>query len=400
MPTRTKNINSSFQVTYRNSGGYIASTVCDYVTSNRSQVWSNMPNFRKVARQDLVTQSYTDSSFEDFVLKKTVYYSDLNGGCWSDCISPSIASVPSVADSDPQECLAQAITSAMSKVADTTVDLGVTYAERERTITMFSNAVRDISSAMRDVRAGRFQKAAQRLGLRRTPKHVSANRSFASNWLEYRYGWRLIVMDVDGAVKHLAQSMIDRPPILRVKSNVTNSRPGSVLEGWTGWRFAALGDESCYRKVSYFINSGASITYKYRITNLRLSNLNQLGLINPASLAWELIPFSFVVDWFLNVGDVLKSLSAFSGKTLVDGTQCVWKETIAICEVTGARAKKSNYPLVYSYGTGGNLTTKWVGRAFSRTRLTNFAGVMPRADINLNVNRIVDAMSLVKQRWR
>jgi len=31
-------------------------------------------------------------------------------------------------------------------------------------------------------------------------------------------------------------------------------------------------------------------------------------MLNPASLAWELMPYSFVIDWWFNVGDVLASL--------------------------------------------------------------------------------------------
>lgn len=32
------------------------------------------------------------------------------------------------------------------------------------------------------------------------------------------------------------------------------------------------------------------------------------GMLNPASLVWELLPFSFVVDWWINFGDALASL--------------------------------------------------------------------------------------------
>jgi len=44
--------------------------------------------------------------------------------------------------------------------------------------------------------------------------------------------------------------------------------------------------------------------------------LNQLGFVNPAVIAWELVPFSFVVDWFSNVGMVLSSYTDFVGMSL------------------------------------------------------------------------------------
>jgi hypothetical protein len=40
---------------------------------------------------------------------------------------------------------------------------------------------------------------------------------------------------------------------------------------------------------------------------------DQLGLVNPASFIWEAIPFSFLVDWFANVGEFLSNLYPFPG---------------------------------------------------------------------------------------
>jgi hypothetical protein len=36
--------------------------------------------------------------------------------------------------------------------------------------------------------------------------------------------------------------------------------------------------------------------------------LHALGVSKAASVIWEAIPFSFVVDWFVNVGDVIASV--------------------------------------------------------------------------------------------
>jgi hypothetical protein len=40
---------------------------------------------------------------------------------------------------------------------------------------------------------------------------------------------------------------------------------------------------------------------------------SRLGLINPASVAWELVPFSFVVDWFTGFGSYLDSFTELAG---------------------------------------------------------------------------------------
>jgi hypothetical protein len=38
-----------------------------------------------------------------------------------------------------------------------------------------------------------------------------------------------------------------------------------------------------------------------------------LGIFNPLLIGWELVPFSFVVDWFIPVGSYLEGIDALLG---------------------------------------------------------------------------------------
>lgn len=55
-----------------------------------------------------------------------------------------------------------------------------------------------------------------------------------------------------------------------------------------------------------------------RITNPNLFLMNQLGLINPAVVFFELVPFSFIFNWFHNLSDVLSQWSDWLGLELID----------------------------------------------------------------------------------
>jgi hypothetical protein len=46
----------------------------------------------------------------------------------------------------------------------------------------------------------------------------------------------------------------------------------------------------------------------YKIANPTLFTLSQYGLTNPLAVAWELVPLSFVVDWFVSVGSFIRSI--------------------------------------------------------------------------------------------
>lgn len=47
--------------------------------------------------------------------------------------------------------------------------------------------------------------------------------------------------------------------------------------------------------------------------------IQQLGLDDPLGLIWELTPYSFVVDWFLPVGQWLSSFRSIKGLTFQGG---------------------------------------------------------------------------------
>jgi hypothetical protein len=54
------------------------------------------------------------------------------------------------------------------------------------------------------------------------------------------------------------------------------------------------------------------------VSNPNLYLASQLGFVNPAAIAWELVPFSFVVDWFVNVGEFLNNFTDLWGLTVTD----------------------------------------------------------------------------------
>jgi len=56
-------------------------------------------------------------------------------------------------------------------------------------------------------------------------------------------------------------------------------------------------------------------------TNEDLLLANRMGLINPATIAWELIPWSFVLDWFIPVGKFLSNFSGSAGMTFTDSSR-------------------------------------------------------------------------------
>lgn len=129
-------------------------------------------------------------------------------------------------------------------------------------------------------------------GLKAAPK------AFANNWLAYHFGWEPLVKDIGAAIETLEKPFPNRKIVARAQHLATERR---YIAGtfWTDINWEYL--------------SKCRMEATVRVNNPNLYLAQQLGFVNPLSVAWELVPFSFVVDWFVNVGQILGQMSEFAG---------------------------------------------------------------------------------------
>lgn len=182
-------------------------------------------------------------------------------------------------------------------------NLAVAFAERQQTFNMIAEHAIRLRKAFQAVRRRRFHLAAKILGIKK-PKIKQMGESVANNFLQYKYGWMPLIGDI-GAGVELLQS-----PYGTIFGEAYVSRP--IYR-----RYYLKGSYETHECV---IEGKASVKGQlvYRVTNPSLYLANQLGFTNPTLIMWELVPFSFVVDWFLPVGDFLQSFSQLQGLA-VDG---------------------------------------------------------------------------------
>lgn len=126
-------------------------------------------------------------------------------------------------------------------------------------------------------------------------------------WLEYQYGWAPLISDLVEISDHLKDGL-DMRPAVHVTSMVTEDYP-MPNNGSTGPRWVS-GSWKC----------GAFTRLDYRISNPSLHALTQTGLTNPFLTMWELVPFSFLVDWLMPIGTWLEATTASLGLTFLGGS--------------------------------------------------------------------------------
>ncbi len=171
-------------------------------------------------------------------------------------------------------------------------NLAVSAAQGKQTVDMATNAIMSIGGAISDLKKGRFTSAARRLGVNQKPSKLS-EKDVAGRWLELQYGWLPLISDVYEAGK--AFEAVSNPPRRQIQK--------------VSLRRDSVGDASCSKTVWSCKGQNKDVMQIIYELSEDISTPRSLGLTDPATVAWELIPYSFVVDWFIPIGDYLENLN-------------------------------------------------------------------------------------------
>lgn len=189
--------------------------------------------------------------------------------------------------------------------ARTQLQSGVVLGELGKTISM-------ISSPMSGLYRGVGSYLGQVKKLARGNKSAASKRksldTAADLWLEYSYGWKPLIHDLKDASKavgQLSQTGVSRKRVSGSGSDSTNFPSGPQTR-----------NEGAGRVVTYRVNQRSTSSVRYtgavicKIDTLGRS-MEVLGADWPSFIPslWELIPYSFLVDYFTNAGEIVTALS-------------------------------------------------------------------------------------------
>lgn len=185
-------------------------------------------------------------------------------------------------------------------------NMSVLLGEGNQSLKMIGDTAIKLAHAGHLVRRGDLKGAASVLlaGTGKRPKNRTARVSsnVASNWLELQYGWLPLLNDAAEGAKTLAHHInVPLRSTYRVKVQRKRTDVATML--------GTNGDivNTIKRSHERFLTA--------RISEFDNSVPALLGLKNPELVAWELLPFSFVVDWFLPIGSYLEARALSSRLT-------------------------------------------------------------------------------------
>jgi hypothetical protein len=176
--------------------------------------------------------------------------------------------------------------------------------ELKQTLKMFKNPLQALRRSAKDD----YLAALQRLK-RRRPK--SWKDGIADTYLEWFYGWRPVMYDIEDAystIETLSQPRVDRKMIHAVGRETVPVNTYMQANSQIHFDFMVKEENIQSAKVVLkglyareVARSGPSWDFG--------STMKQLGftLENFIPTAWELLPWSFLYDYFSNVGDILET---------------------------------------------------------------------------------------------
>lgn len=234
----------------------------------------------------------------------------------------------SIPDLDiPESAIVSAVNSAVADARSASWDLLTFLGEGRETISLFHNAVLRVRHF-----AERAHLRALKLSKGKTKAYIQW---FSDLWLEYRYGWRPAVYDLNDAIAAFTRK---RTGLVRGRGSVPISFADT--KSWT----EALDSANNGTFVEQYSCDG--VVRGFAIADIRDSNA-AFG-VDPLSTAWELLRFSFIIDWLIDVGTWISAISPFQPGSVVASMgsirlttvrtltgSCLWHDTSTSSYVGG-----------------------------------------------------------------
>lgn len=278
-----------------------------------------------------------------------------------------VSSPPLVAPTGiPLDARNEAVTEALNQIADQKINLGENLATLGQTVRLFTSKTSLLVDALhyaRKVKSWRKLLYKSASDLRRAGITTVAAREY----LAYVYGLKPLMQDVwtahklmkDGASKDLLFKGVG-------KAFRQSGTPAKTLGPFS---YCDM------RRVSGNYRSKTKCVVWGQIdpNTSALRTINQLGLLNPLGLAWDLVPFSFCIDWVLPIGPVLYALTAPAGLLFVDGALSTrTTETQLISYKTYTTSVNYDTRVGFPPESETQMTVNLISESYVRTILTSW----------------------------
>lgn len=275
--------------------GYVAKQGVRSAITERTQVFP------------YIYQNYAPYMFRDYAIGYPDIYSDVRLTAWFIASGYYNSWFPMTYEDSYNNAYFAAYEKFKGACGDS-AQLGASIAESKEAFSMIATRAGQLFRAARALKRLRFGDFIDELALvnetssKIRRKVQRAGHDLSSVWLEYSYGWKPLLHDIYDAVKVLESPYKETT----VRARGTHAQTASVN--------MTFGHQTIKGPVKsrYTISLGGKVS----IENRNLAAASQAGLINPLVPLWEILPFSFVIDWFTPIGNFLENFTFGMGLSI------------------------------------------------------------------------------------
>lgn len=203
-----------------------------------------------------------------------------------------------------------------------------------------------------------------------------------NTWLEVQYGWRpsvaAIYDSLDSLMGHTYSFQRMRASATEIRNGREDRDFGSNLHEVSDWTTSVR----------------CRVVGTYQIKPTVWTQLANYTSLNPVSIAWELLPYSFVVDWVYDVGGYLRNLE---NALLYDQSLLHAYYTITGSHQTEARYTQTYTPpgtkWIYSQKLAANSREIYK----SRVKVGSLVPRPPRFEVKIGWERAMNGAALLAQ---
>jgi len=176
----------------------------------------------------------------------------------------------------------------------------VWVAELRESIQLLTNPFGSINKLVKRYAKKGRQKAKRNPG---RYKNYSVVDFIEENWLQYRYGIMPLVYDAQDITKAMSNLASEMPERQTARGSASDEGEESQVIEYVNGGYEIAFEKEIKTKRSIDIRAG--VLYQNNFTR----NSFGVRLEDIPSAVWETVPFSFVADWFVNVGDYIQAIT-------------------------------------------------------------------------------------------
>lgn len=218
---------------------------------------------------------------------------------------------------------------ALRSIKDQKVNLSMMLAFLPQTLKMLRGNFSTISNVLA---------AAQKADWGTVGKLLKVNpKSTASFYLEVLFGWLQLLRDTQGIAEELHRKC-NKPQTRYFYGRARRAQEiPPVVKHSVPYHWDYVGE--------YWFNGDRKIDHRlvliYRGEAALLTRMSQLGLTNPLELLWDLVPWSWVVNMGVSIGDFVSTLDATVGLSYLGGSYTQYTRVAGSVSVTqGSRPRQ------------------------------------------------------------